>query len=67
MGMRPEKVVRDCVRLKIAVFLNNARSGDNDFLINLRAVPPSQMAIIHDEMKKLEDMLREKAITEDEA
>lgn len=68
VNTRPEKWVRDTIRLEIAALLNLARTGKSDFAHDLmEKASPEQRGWIKDEMKKLEQMLRIKVDAKDEA
>lgn len=68
VNTRPEKVVRDVVRLEIAALLHLARLRKNPFMSDvMMKATPEQMGWIKDELKKLEKMLRTKVEAVDEA
>lgn len=68
VNTRPEKLVRDIIRLELAALLHLARTGKAGFASDiLEKASAEQRGIIKDEMKKIEQMLRIKAEAQDEA
>lgn len=68
VNTRPEKLVRDIIRLEIAALLHLARTGKSNFAADVLAkASPEQRGVIKDELKKIEQMLRTKAEAQDEA